>query len=117
MTLEPPRVAVTVGSVATLHLNGQPVGTVTVTGWDTSWRFGRFSPGPGFGPFAPAFELWSILLHGGTGRIDRSTAADLAVVENAMDRMRARLWFGDDGAWVTAFQLNIDGELLEWKEY
>ena len=107
------------GTVGIVHLNGSPVGTVTVTGGDTSWSFGRFTPGPGFEPFAPAFELWSLLMHdGGAGsRLDRATAADLAVVENAMDRIRSRLFFPADDAWVTPFQLNIDGELLEWKEY
>ena len=118
MTLDSGRAAVvTVGAVGTLHLNGQPVGTVTVTGWDTSWRFGRFAAGPGFAAFAPAFELWSLLLHGDGGRLDRATAANLAVVETAMDRIRARLCFDQGESWVDLFEVNIDGELLEWKEY
>ena len=105
-----------VGAVADLYLNGATVGSVTVTGWDASWRFGRFSAGPGFEPFAPAFELWSLLMHSGD-RLDRATAADLAVVENAMDRIRARLYIPAERAWVELAQLNIDGELLEWQEY
>jgi hypothetical protein len=113
-----PRSSRIVGAVAELHLNRVQVGTVVVTGWDASWGFGRFTPGPGFEPFATAYGLWSLLMHeDGTGRLARSTAADLAVVENAIDRIRARLYFTADDTWVDPFQLNIDGELLEWKEY
>ena len=109
------RACYTLGACGELYLNGVAVGSVVVTGYDTSWGFARFRRGPGFEPFAPAFDLWSILLHEGTDRLDRSTAANLAVVENAMDRIRARLRFAD--GWVDLAQVNIDGELLEWKQY
>ena len=120
MTLEPSRMAVaSVGAVATLYLNGAAAGTVKVTGHDTSWGFGRFTPGEGFTPFATAYELWSLLLHddGDGGRLDRRTAADLAVIENAMDRIKARLFFADKGSWLDVVQLNVDGDLVEWTAY
>jgi hypothetical protein len=51
------------------------------------------------------------------GRLDRATAGNLAVVENALDRIKAKLFFAAEQAWVDLSQLNIDGELLEWMEY
>ena len=106
------------GAVGSVHLNGIPVGTVTVTGWDASWGFGRFCPDGGFSQFAPAFGRWSVLMHAdGDGRLSPAASAALARAENAMDAIKARLFFETDGIWVDAFQLNIDGDLLEWKEY
>ena len=107
------------GATGVVHLNGVAVGTVTVTGYDTSWGFGTFRPDGRFARFAPAFGLWSRLMHAdGDGRpLSRATSTALVRAENAMDAIKARLFFPADGAWVDLFQLNIDGELLEWKEY
>ena len=107
------------GAVGFLHLNGDPVGLVTVTGWGTSWGFGRFRPGARFEPYAQVYGLWSLLMHDNEdGRpLTAAASAELARVENALDRIRGRLYFPTDDVWVDLFQLNIDGELLEWKEY
>ncbi len=108
-----------IGSVAELHLDGTPVGTVTVTGGDASWGFARFRPGPGFSAFATTFGLWAMLMHadGDDHPLSRAASAELSRAENALDRIKARLFFPDDGVAVDLFQLNIDGKLLEWKEY
>ncbi len=107
------------GATGTVHLNGVPVGTVTVTGYDTSWGFGVFHPGDRFARFAPAFGLWSALMHADRDDrpLSRATSDALVTAENAMDALKAKLYFPEDAAWVDVFQLNIDGELLEWKEY
>jgi len=107
------------GAVAVVHLNGEAVGTLTVTGSDASWGFGRFRPDAGFAAFATAFGTWSLLMHAdGTDRpLSRVVSDELALAENRIDRIKARLFFPADDAWVDVFQLNIDGELLEWKEY
>ncbi len=90
-----------------------------MTGCDASWGFGTFQPMDPFARFAPAFGLWSRLMHadGDDRPLTRDRSAALARAENAMDAIKARLFFPDDLAWVDAFQLNIDGEMLEWKEY
>jgi hypothetical protein len=93
------------------------VGLVTVTGWDASWGFGRFQPDPAFASYASAFGLWSLLMHADGGRLSREAAAELAVAENRLDRIRAKIFFPHDGVWVDAIELNIDGDLVEWKEY
>ncbi len=84
-----------------MHLNGVPVGTVAVTGWDTSWGFGMFRPDDRFARFAPAFGLWSRLMHAGGDRraAEPGDVSDaLARAENAMDAIKARLYFAaDDG--------------------
>ncbi len=105
------------GAIGHLYLNGDPVGTLTVTGWDTSWGFGRFRPEPAFVPFSTAFGLWSLLMHADGGRLSREASDELAQAENRLDRIRARIYFPVDGTWVDTFELNIDGELVEWKEY
>jgi hypothetical protein len=107
------------GERGVVHLDGDAVGTLTVTGWDASWGFGRFSPEPGFAAYAPAFRRWSLLLHAdGDGRpLSRATSDELVRAENRLDRIKARIFFPADDVWIDVFQLNIDGELLEWKEY
>ncbi len=105
-----------VGERAELFLDDAPVGTVTVSGADGSWGFGRFRPGPAFAPFAAAYRTWSALLHAGA-RLTAETSVELARIENRLDRIKGRLFFPADGAWVEVVQLNIDGDLLEWKEY
>ena len=107
------------GSVGILHLDGIAVGTVTVTGSDASWGFARFRPDGRFAPFAAAFGLWALLMHvDADGRpLSREASTELVRAENTIDRIKARLFFPADDVWVDVFQLNIDGELLEWKEY
>lgn len=111
----------TPGAVGQLHLNGCPVGSVTVTGWDTSWGFGRFQPDAAdFAPYADAYGLWALLMHrddAADGRLSRAASAELAQAENQLDRIRARLYFPNDDVWLDVFEVNIDGDLVEWKEY
>ena len=40
----------------TLHIDGQPVGTVEVVEVNSRKLFGRFVIGPGFDPYRPVFE-------------------------------------------------------------
>ena len=49
--------------------------------------------------------------------ISRATSAELVRAENVLDSIKCRLFFPDDDVWIDVFQLNIDGELLDWKEY
>jgi hypothetical protein len=107
---------------ARLYLNDTDVGAVRVTGWDSSWGFGEFSPGEGFSQFAPWFGAWSMVMHAdpdddaASGRLSRPVSAELRRVENQIDRIHARLFLVGPKEWRKISQLNIDGPLIEWKE-
>lgn len=106
------------GTAAILHLDGQSVGAVMVQGWDASWTFGQFTPDAAFSAFAPIFGRWSLLMHEDEAEPLSADAADaLRDAENQMDRVRARVYFPADDAWHDVAQLNIDGGLIEWKEF
>ena len=51
-----------------LYLNGIAVGTILCEGTTDSWVFGKFVPGKQFGPFAPLFGAWSLLVHEDNGQ-------------------------------------------------
>jgi len=106
-----------------LYLNDTDVGAVRVKGWDDSWGFGEFVPGERFGAFAPWFGAWSLLMHadqndGGdaSGRLSRPASQELRRLENEIDRIHARLFLVGPHEWREITQLNIDGQLIEWKE-
>jgi hypothetical protein len=107
------------GSQAVLHLNGQPVGDVMVKGWDGSWGYGDFQPSEPFSNYAPLFGIWSLLIHADNSdeRLSRAAADELSQAEARLDAIKTQLFFPKNEQWVTVAQLNIDGELLEWKEY
>ena len=44
-------------------------------------------------------------------------AEELREAEKLMDQVRARVYFPADDAWHDVAQLNIDGGLIEWKEF
>lgn len=100
-----------------LYLDDTLVGRVIVKGGDSSWYFGEFQPLDAFAAFAPLFGRWSLLMHADEDADRLSTAAseELREVEQAIDRVRARLRIIDTGEWKDLTQLNIDGELIDWK--
>jgi hypothetical protein len=100
-----------------LHLDGIAVGRVTMKGEDGSWHFGEFEPNAAFEAFAPFFARWALLMHTDedSDRIPRAAADELREVEQAIDRLRARLLVVDTGEWKDLQQVNIDGELIDWK--
>jgi hypothetical protein len=104
---------------ARLYLNGRAVGRVRVEGQDGSWHFGEFEAGEGFGEFAMAFGRWSLLVHekGEGGKVPKEVREELRRVEKVIDRMEAKLYFEEKREWREAAQVNIDGGMIEWKEY
>lgn len=103
---------------ARLYLNGTHVGDIHVRGWETSWGFGQFRPNEAFETFAVHFGRWSLLMHSADGERDVSAEAldELRQIEYAIDALRAKLFLIKTGEWREIGQINIDGELVEWKE-
>jgi hypothetical protein len=104
---------------AHLYLNGNLAGTVHVHGSEDAWYHGHFEPADGFSAFATVFGRWSLLLHAedGQDRQSREALDELRKLEYEMDAIEVRLFFPDKQEWHKAIQLNIDGPLVEWKEY
>lgn len=107
------------GTKAQLHLNGKVVGDIVVQRKDDSWSHGTFTPNAHFSEFAEAFGRWSLLMHADALNEEMSEAAgeELRRVEYEIDRMKARLFFPESGEWLKCAQINIDGEMVEWKAY
>ena len=103
---------------ARLYLDDVFVGTVTLRGAEHSWRYGTFRPGEGFAAFATLFGRWSLLIHADdrSDRLSPAAAEELRDVEYAIDHVRAMLYWPGLDQWVPVLQLNIDGELIEWKQ-
>jgi hypothetical protein len=116
-----PRVGQTTarGGRAILHLDGQPVGDVVVQGWDGSWGFGTFLPGERFSDYAPIFGTWSLLMHadGDDQKLSDAASQELIEAESRLDTIKSKLFFPKNQQWVDIAELNIDAEMLEWKEY
>lgn len=104
------------GSKADLFLNGVAVGRVVVRGCHSSWGFGYFEPAGSFTRFASAFGTWSLLMHADEGSdvMGPDTADELRKVEEVLDQVRAELRM--DERHIELSQVNIDGQLIEWKE-
>ena len=104
---------------AELFLNGKFVGWVKVQRRGSSWGHGEFVPGEAFSEFSPLFGRWSLLMHADVGAKELSAAAgeELRKVECELDRLGAELFFPDTGERRKCAQLNIDGDLIEWKRY
>lgn len=100
-----------------MWINGRAVGTVVLQGMSDSWAYGDFQPGPGFAEFAPLFGAWSLLIHADDSRSALSHAAsqELRRVEFEIDRLQAELLWEHQGRRSRCSQLNIDGNLIEWK--
>ena len=104
------------GQKVHLHLNGRPVGTVVVKGWDTSWGFGQFEPREDFAAFAPLFGRWSLIMHEDEhSPLSADAARELREAEMAIDALHVQLHIPDQNAWAEVGQINIDGNLIEWK--
>lgn len=105
------------GKHAELYLNGKHVGRVLVKGGDHAWNFGEFSPNDAFAEFATIFGLWSLLMHADedADRLTTAASEELREIEIQIDRIRAKLRVEDTGEWHAINQINIDGELIDWK--
>ena len=102
---------------ADLHLNGISVGTVVAEGISDSWAYGKFKPNSDFGAFAQLFGVWSLLVHedNGDDETPREALDELVKAETAIDRVKAELRWHNSDERTGILQLNIDGELIEWK--
>jgi hypothetical protein len=102
---------------ADLHLNGIAVGIVVAEGISDSWTYGKFTPNSNFVAFAQLFGVWSLLVHEDNGEDEtpREALDELAIAETAIDRVKAELHWHNSDERTGISQLNIDGELIEWK--
>jgi hypothetical protein len=105
------------GVHAELFLNDQRVGNVLIKGENNSWHFGEFQPEPEFAYFAPLFGRWSLLMHADedADRLTDAASDELRQIEMEIDRLRAKLRILETGEWKDLQQVNIDGELIDWK--
>jgi hypothetical protein len=103
---------------AELYLDGVRVGEVVCKSSDHAWHFGEFTPDPEFAPFATLFGQWSLLMHADedSDRLTDAASEELRAMEIAIDRIHARLRMIDTGEWREIQQLNIDGDMIDWKE-
>jgi hypothetical protein len=103
--------------VGKLLINGTHVGTVRLRSSADSWGFGEFEPNAAFAPFAPVFGKWSLLMHADHDEKQLTSAAsdELRYVEYEIDRLRATLITEHPHEVVELQQLNIDGQLIQWK--
>src|SRR5947208_3181288 len=106
------------GTRAHLYLNDKDVAAIVVNRFDNSWTFGEFTPSPAFGEFAPLFGQWSLLMHadGDAEPLSEAAADELREAENALTRIRAKIFLPDSNEWCSPAEVNIDGTLIEWKE-
>jgi hypothetical protein len=110
---------VTAGSQGTLYLNDEVAGAVIVRGYEASWNYGEFTPTAAFSKFAALFGEWSLLMHadGGGERLSEAAGEELRRAECAIDALRARIYFPERDETHACAQINLDGSLIEWKEY
>ena len=101
-----------------LYLNEQHVGDVEIHGWQNAWGFGLFMPGPRFKTFAPLFERWASLMHSkaSVDRLSEDDAAELRKAEIALYAIHAKMHVPEMQQWRQIAILNIDQQLIEWKE-
>ena len=101
-----------------LYLNDEFAGEVLIRGWEGAWGFGEFRPCDNFQKHAALFEQWSRLMHvnESADQLSRDIAEQLRKVECALYRIRARLFLMDSKTWRQISILNIDSNLIEWKE-
>lgn len=104
-------------ATARLFINGTDVGRVILKSLADSWGFGEFTPNDAFEQYAAIFGNWSLLMHAEDDAQTLSGAAseELRAAEYAIDALRARLFVPDRDEWVELSQLNIDGNLIDWK--
>lgn len=102
---------------AELFLDDTKVGDVVCKSSDNSWHFGQFTPNAEFTRFATLFGQWSLLMHADedSDRLTDAASDELRQVEIAIDRVKARLHMLDTDEWRDIDQLNIDGDLIDWK--
>lgn len=105
-----------IDAVARLVINGTDVGSIHVQRTDSSWVFGRFTPAPSFSTYAPIFGVWSLLMHDDEDAPLHETASKaLNAAERQMDALHIEARFINHGVTIKIGQLNIDGDLVEWK--
>jgi hypothetical protein len=104
--------------LAELYIGKIHVGTIDVQRGDGAWGFGEFKPGPGFTQFAHLFGAWSLLMHEDESqRISREAAEELSAIEQILDTLPARIVWEDVHRDISVAQINIDGNLIEWRSY
>ncbi len=93
------------------------VGTVEIHSEENSWHFGVFTPHADFTPFAPLFGRWSLLMHADedADRLTDAASDELRQTEIEIDRLCAKLRIPATDQWRDLQQINIDGELIDWK--
>ena len=102
---------------AKLFINDIEVGDVAMQGSEDSWSHGCFHPNTAFAQFALLFGRWSLFMHvdGEYEPLSEAASSELRQTEYAIDRLQAKLLFHESHEWMPCTQLNIDGELIEWK--
>ena len=98
-------------------IQGKHVGDVIVRGVKSSWGYGRFTPSRAFSEFAPLFGTWSLLMHADEQSPVLSDAAseELRDLEYKIDHLKVELHWVEEDVRLRVSQLNIDGDLIEWK--
>jgi hypothetical protein len=100
-----------------LYLEGRPVGRVSLVGRDGPWCFGHFTPDQEFWAFDRYFRVWSELLHAGSDGqpLSDGVREKLSALEKSIDQLRATIHLTDADERHEITELNIDGEMIEWK--
>ncbi len=117
MLVPKPQSSIAIGASGELRLNGKRVGTVRVSGSSASWSWGYFDAEPPFTEFAPLFGMWSLLMHvdGSDARLSRAASEELREAELKIDALKGEFYWPADQKTTRAWQVNIDGNLVEWK--
>lgn len=104
------------GDSGELVIDGTVVGMVTLTGFDGTWCFGEFRANREFEKFATLFGAWSLLIHDDEDRrLSPEAAEELRITEAAIDRLDAHVKDPHSGERTRIRQLNIDSNLIEWR--
>ena len=76
-----------------------------------------FQPLPAFAEFAPVFGRWSLLMHADddSAKLSEAASEELRQTEYAIDALDAKLYWPERREWTELTQVNIDGDLIEWK--
>ena len=101
---------------ARIYIDDQHVGDIDVSGWHGSWGLGQFRPNDLFEAYRPLFAEWSRLMHADAGPISDDVSQRLRELECQMYTLRCKLFLVQLHQWRQVLILNIDREMIEWKE-
>ena len=101
-----------------LYIDEQHVGIIRPGRNENSWNFGEFEPLKCFSKFAPMFGRWSLLMHADSDIEPLSSAAadELREAEREIDGHQFRLFSPVRKQWIALVEVNIDGNMIEWRE-